>query len=128
MLFKQIHGAKVLLDRDLLVQRLEALLAARFEAHVDEVQPGVAHRDEQLAIDCVGAAVDLPDDFARQPCRCSSSTNSLRPSAPHRTEQRKVIVLEQEDAVSVVPRAAHRISCTTAAGLRVRTILPGAAR
>ena len=61
-----LDGLEILLDGDLLVEDLEALVVAGLEPHVNQVQPGLAQRREHLRLDLLRAAADLPD---HRPCR-----------------------------------------------------------
>src|SRR5262249_27495034 len=83
---ERVDRLDVLFDGDLFVQRLETLFAAGFETHVNEIESGVAHADEQLAIDRVGAAVHLPDDLLRQTRAVQLVDKLVGPTPPHLAE------------------------------------------
>src|SRR5439155_2661888 len=100
-LFEQLDGATIGVDRDLLVQNLQALIGPRLEAHVDQVQPGITQCCEQLGLDVLGPAADLPDHTADHIERVELVNELEHPALPGATPEREVVVLEQED-----PRAA----------------------
>ena len=83
---EEAHGAEVLLDGDALMERLQALLGPRLQPHIHEVQTRVSHTHEEVGIDGVGPAVDLPDDLPRQSGTVQFFDKVACPPPPHRAE------------------------------------------
>src|SRR5689334_20923091 len=87
---------------------IEPVLAAGFQPHINQVKTGITHPDEEFAIECVGAAIYLPDHFTRQ-CVAMQFINELtRPAPPNSSEQRKVVVLKKKNSnATLLVKHAH---------------------
>src|SRR6185437_15219987 len=86
-----------LLYGDLLVEGFEAFFVAGLEAHVDEIEAGVAHGGEDVGVDGVGAAVHLPDDAAGEAGAMELGDEGGGPATPDGAEEGEVVVLEEKD-------------------------------
>ena len=103
-LLQRIDRRDILFDGDALVERAQTGLVARFQAHVDKIEAGIAHAGEEIGVDRIGPAADLPQDPIREPRAMEFIAEVSRPLAPFRAIDREVVVLEEEerDVVLVV--------------------------
>src|SRR5215471_1903829 len=92
--FQNLNSVKVLLHRNLLVERLQSFLGARFESHIYEIETRFAQFREQIRVYSVRAAADLPDYLAYQAAHVQFSNELSRPTLPNGTKQREIVILK----------------------------------